>query len=296
MVLGAGASVHCEYPLGLKLISQLSKLKFTWHQNEIPDKWSFNDVTIFLTRLSRSGHYSIDAFLETNIVDADLGKFLIAYELKKHEIIDNLFPPSDSGWYQYLFNRLLPEKGSTNFANNRLSIITFNYDRSLETYLHVALQARFNMNENEATSILKQIPIFHVHGILGDYPKIPYDKTTDIKTLEVISRQIQIIHELTDQKNGFCNSMFEQSHEVLMNAERIYFLGFGFHPDNISRLRFFTPKNTVNKSILGTLMGMGPIEMKNIYRRLTPLGITTNCFPNPGLECNNFFSYIGPLD
>ena len=244
LILGAGASAHCGYPLGSQFVSQLSSLRGTSELNNLPDGWSRSDAEDFLTRLGRSGHYSIDAFLEKNREQAELGKFLIARELKKHENINLLFPPHDSDWYQYLFNQMLATDGSPDFAANQLGIITFNYDRSLEAYLHTVLQARFGIAEDEASKILKVIPIIHVHGILGEYPAAAYQSKAELSELVNISSQIQIIYEISDHSDGFCNPMFEQAHKILATAERIYFLGFGFHPDNIRRFRFFTPEYT----------------------------------------------------
>ena len=297
LILGAGSSAHCGYPLGVTLISRLCSLDDHWIQHNAPNIWEIDDIKAFLKKLSYSGHYSIDTFLESNPSMADMGKFLITQELKKQEHIDNLFPATKSGWYQYLFNRLLPEKGNNNFADNKLSIITFNYDRSIEAYLHTALQARLNIDERDATEFLKQLNIIHVHGILGDYPTIPYtNMETNTEMLIAISQKIQIIYEIADQEDRFCNSMFEQAHEALLNAERIYFLGFGFHPDNIRRLRFFTPDNTANRMIRGTITGLGVREREALYARLAPLGVASNCLPPNGTHCHDFFSHEGSLD
>ena len=126
----------------------------------------------FLTQLSRSGYNSIDAFLEKNSDQAPLGKFLIAREMKKHEDLNFLFPSHNSGWYQYLFNKLIIDE-KPQFSENKLGIVTFNYDRLLEAYLHTALQNRFKIDATKADSILKELPRIHVHGILGEYPKYP---------------------------------------------------------------------------------------------------------------------------
>jgi hypothetical protein len=296
LILGAGASAHCAYPLGSQFVSQLSSLRGTSELNNLPDGWTRSNAEAFLTKLSRSGHYSIDAFLEKNREQAELGKFLIARELKKHEDINLLFPPHNSGWYQYLFNQLLAPDGSPDFAANQLGIVTFNYDRSLEAYLHTALQARFDINEDEAAKKLKSIAITHVHGILGKYPEARYQRETELSELMNISSQIQIIHEISDQDVGFCNAMFKQAHEMLVKAKRIYFLGFGFHPDNIRRFRFFTPENTTGKLILSTLRGLGTRERNDLIARLIPAGFKSSDFDSGGYECNSFFKYSASLD
>lgn len=128
LILGAGASAHVGYPLGGALVNQLCQLRGSTRLASLPGGWTSSEAEECLRQLSRSGHYSIDAFLEAFPDWAPLGKFLIAENLKNCESIDRLFPPSDSAWYQYLFNGLLAGDGSPGFEENRLSIITFNYD------------------------------------------------------------------------------------------------------------------------------------------------------------------------
>src|SRR5205085_958335 len=113
----------------------------------------------------------------------------IARELKKREVVDALFPPRSTGsWYQYLLNVLLREDGTAHFQPNSLGIITFNYDRSLEAYLHYALQSRFRIHGDEAAAVLSEIPIIHVHGILGSYPEVPYTASSNSQELMKISQ------------------------------------------------------------------------------------------------------------
>lgn len=294
LVLGAGASVHVGYPLGGDLVNDLCRQRNSDLYNDLPMHWTTEDVDRFLTRLSRSGHYSIDAFLETVPDQADLGKYLIARELKRHEDIDRLFSPNNPGWYQYVFNRLLEDNNVSGFSSSRLSVITFNYDRSLEAYLHEALVARFQMPTDEASSILSHVQIVHVHGSLGNYPNIPYVSNCQADELLEISKKIQIIHEVSDPEDGFCNREFEQANELLNQAERIYFLGFGFHPDNIRRFRFFSPEKTIDREIHATARGIGSVELASFVTRLEPLGFDSSVFN--GNTCSNFFSHVAALE
>lgn len=86
LVLGAGSSTHCGYPLGRELVAQLCQLRGSAELDNLPDGWSRDGVERFLTKLSLSDPSSIDAFLETNRDEASLGKFLIARQLKKRGV------------------------------------------------------------------------------------------------------------------------------------------------------------------------------------------------------------------
>ena len=84
-------------------------------------------------------------------------QILITRELKRHENVDRLFPPNHSGWYQYLFNQLLDNGDAMGFSKSQLNVVTFNYDRSLEAYLHEALMARFKMTDVDDRSSCRKL-------------------------------------------------------------------------------------------------------------------------------------------
>lgn len=293
LILGAGASEHLGYPLGAQLVSNLCAQRNTNELKDLLLKWNEDEVTQFLTRLSRSGHYSIDAFLETVPEQAELGKFLISRELKRYENVDRLFPPNRSGWYQYLFNQILNNGKVDGFERSQLNIVTFNYDRSLEAYLHEALMARFQLPSSDAQALMSGIEILHVHGAIGRYPEVPYQNETDPTKLIELSAQIQIIHEFGNQDDGFCSPEFERANRLLKEAERIFILGFGFHPENIRRLGFFTPDNTNGREFYCSTAGMGSVETRQLATRLKEFGIRGEALN--GSICNLFFSQFAAL-
>jgi hypothetical protein len=85
LVLGAGASAHCSYPLGRELVAELVRLRGNSDLDHLPEGWTRELAERFLTKLGRSDPASIDAFLETNPTHAGLGKYLIARQLKLRE-------------------------------------------------------------------------------------------------------------------------------------------------------------------------------------------------------------------
>ena len=295
LILGAGASAHCGYPLGADLLSRLCRRRPWPSDQPLPNAWTTEQVDQLLLRLSRSAHYSIDAFLESVPKYAPLGKYLIAQELKKHESLDRLFPPNSSGWYQYLFNQLLVD-GRPEFEKNQIGIITFNYDRSLEAYLYTVLQHRFQLGPAGASEQLARLRLIHVHGILGAFPDTPYTAEADSAEILRISKQIQVIHEIHDDGCGFCNDAFRDSNEMLQDAQRVFFLGFGFHPDNLRRFQFFRPDNTRGREIRSTTIGMETLEPEKRSKDLAEYGITIDVFPRNSANCERFFGRTAFLE
>ena len=128
----------------------------------------FNQIDIekFREALLFSGKNSIDSFLEHRKEFIPIGKTAIAQELIKYEDPTQLFKVGD--WYQYFYNLL--NASFEHFGNNKISIITFNYDRSLDHYLFTALHNSYGKTEEECVSVMENIPIIHVHGQLGMLP------------------------------------------------------------------------------------------------------------------------------
>lgn len=302
LILGAGASAHCGYPLGRQLVADICRITIQdLAAAHLPSEWTRNHTAEFITRLRYTDPPSIDAFLERHPEDIRLGKYLIARELRKREVLRDLFPPNDAGWYRYLYDKLL-DSGLAAIGDNRLVILTFNYDRSLEAYLCQRLEASHSSQLVHGSSfeiIHSAVPIIHLHGILGNVAKWPYGwgnggaaESDEGITLEM-SRQIQIIHEVKDA-SGFCSESFRKANECLVQAERIYFLGFGFHNDNMRRFQFFTGDSVEGKTIAATAHSLDRIEREDLMKSITPFGLRTEMLAN--CSANEFFRHAVSLE
>jgi NAD-dependent SIR2 family protein deacetylase len=258
LVLGAGASMPYGFPSGKTLKSEIyttlnNRSNMTLNELTTPDV-----LRSFIDRLKYSPEESIDAFLEheTDGKIIEFGKMAIAATLLPYEQEETLFnnfltneeKEENFNWYQYLWNQI--NTSFDDFEKN-LSIITFNYDRSLEYFLYTALKYKYpGKNIDDYKNKLNDIPIIHVYGKLGNLPwesaedekSVPYNydwKKTDNDfdtmyekkcLIQNASKQIEIVHENKEISER------ERIKELLNSKERIYFLGFGYHPINLSRL------------------------------------------------------------
>ena len=283
LILGAGASIPYSFPSGFELLRDIQRGisdsgigMFKRLVKIVPDP---SKIKSFYKDLRDADPLSIDAFLEYRQEYLELGNLAIAFSLIPKEDIGKLFNQSRQKvhWYQFLFEKLsrdLPSPES--FANNKLSIITFNYDRSLEYYLFTVLKTKYNFSDESCAEILDNIPIIHVHGSLGPLPwqkgriaqgkhARPYGPNKSdrggnlITDKEIIdaSKQIIVIPQSTETTEEF-HYAFDQ----LFVAERIYFLGFGYHELNLKRLRM---KDIKEVSLLkGTCYGMAQTDINAI--------------------------------
>ena len=162
-----------------------------------------------------------------------MGRHAIAAELLRYENPEKIF--IHKGWYQYLYNTMCDPDRFESFGRSNVSFVTFNYDRSLEYYLYSALKSSFQKNAVECLNNFEAIPIIHVHGQLAPTPTgfVWPDYGTQITPdlVRFAAERIRIIHETNER-----TSEFQAAQGRLRDAERICFLGFGYHHVNLRRL------------------------------------------------------------
>ena len=283
LILGAGASIPYGLPSGpglkeiilknlqlnlqrrnqetIKPLNQLLKLNY-----------SYEDLNNFHHQLYRSGRTSIDSFLEHRKDLTELGKVLIAQTLLSLEESSKLFSAKENG-YEYLWNKLNTQVH--NFKKNKLRIITFNYDRSLEYYLFNVLKNAFKLDDTESAGYLNRFTVLHLYGQLGDLPfettkqnkGIQYgEEIDDLDKLKYASASIKIVHDKSNLEQ------FDIAEAILKESQRIYFLGFGFDKTNVQRLNFHSI-NLTGKKLKATFYGMTNVELRqnlenNLYKNI----------------------------
>lgn len=248
LVLGAGASKPFGFPLGQDLLNEVVRdLHFKDPNGKVGElvKVGFDNPSIqsFRSALAYSAQPSIDAFLEHRPEFLEIGKAAIAQALMRYESQDSLFDPAreDANWYKYLFGKMCPGR-IEDFAKNKLSVVTFNYDRSLEHFLFTALYNSFQHLENTCAEVLKSLQVVHVHGQLGYLPwqgvhrrQTPvkaYDGEVGLEAIKHATQLIRVVHENNDE-----DPEYKRARDLLCAAQRIVFLGFGYHEANVRRLR-----------------------------------------------------------
>ncbi|MBN2155280.1 MAG: hypothetical protein JW776_04505 [Candidatus Lokiarchaeota archaeon] len=317
LILGAGASRAYGFPLGAKLKAMIWNIfngsissPILWalgakQKDAISISATKADIKRFNNALLLSPDYSIDSFLEHhNSRFREIGKIGIASCLlpleKRNYLYDdwmkryvnsekNMYTeiiPSDGHWYQYLFNRMCEGCDFTNFADNKLSVITFNYDRTFEYYLLHSLEAKYGEPISDCAKVLKEIQIIHVYGSLGELPELAtnankavlYDITQSneqerMDYYKIAADSLRIIPE--ERGSRLDSKHLSSVPSILRGAERIYFLGFGFLDENMDKIFTETGKeeNNILKEVggrcYGTAMGMSP----HLKKKLATMGL-----------------------
>lgn len=287
-IIGAGGSYPYGFPLGIKLrelaYSKSSTMFQNFH-NHIGGDF-LTEVNNLAYKFSRhfkaSGDQSIDWFLKKFPEYSVVGKFLINDIILQAEndskFLEEIRPEfKNQDWYWYLYNEMSKyPKGETNpalFLNNKVKFITFNYDRSLEQFLFATFSNGHNFTKYGTTAIkiFKEIPILHVYGKAA---KLDWEREAEeyfigykgyqpsYNTLERLQENIKLIDEREAKKNT-------QFGNFIMQAERIFFLGFSYADENLHILDI--PEIiTKEQYIYGTAFGMTENEIGKIKAKFKP--------------------------
>lgn len=245
LLLGAGASKHLSFPLGeelrkkmlFELLGQKDKEPAT-----LPDdyKRGGEDLTAFYDKLAYGNWSSPDAFLEHHPEFIKTGKYMICRCLSEFEQPWGV--TQHGGWYDRLVSAIHVDDPKK-LRSNQLSVVTFNYDRSIDFRLHKYIENHFGMTPEEAWKVLTDsIPIVHVHGTLGEYPKWEYGAKSSVWQR---GQDIKIVSEIEED-----TPEFRRASELLNGADRVVVFGFGFAPDNVRRLNFFKECDTEDRDIV----------------------------------------------
>jgi hypothetical protein len=279
-VLGAGASADYGFPLGKELcnsvIDHFDRLLTIGGDGQmvgVGDPFfealrkelqiSEEELRRFTTELLYSAQPSVDSFLEYRPEFMDIGKAAMAALLISQEHETKLWNFSPNNWMKYIFDFL--RSPFEKFHENKVAFITFNYDRSLEHFLFRSLQSTFGKSQEECAAVLKCIPLIHLHGYLGLLPwqgknGRPYERVINAETLKICMDNIKIVHEDVAERDA----EFQKAKQLMRDATRVYFLGFGYAATNMERLDVATLDAT---KTWGTGIGISDGELLSIQTR-----------------------------
>lgn len=248
-VLGAGAHIPYGFPSGKELITNVVKqLKASQNNPDLslrilPQRSGVNfldvqqqNINQFIDSLSQAGQASIDTFLNANqhMRGYDvIGKVGIAQAILESEAkflnAREIDQENSNDWFEYLFAKMCDGVSNVHhfFRDNKVTFITFNYDRLLEFKLFNALRSSFNIPNDDVLSMVNAVPIHHLYGSLGEFD--PY-RFGDMNQWVDAFKSIKTIHDVSVDQSYYVRAAIE----ALSQAEKICLLGFGFHHENIA--------------------------------------------------------------
>jgi hypothetical protein len=281
-VVGAGASADFGFPTGSDLANSIRSLIDEEFQEvfgrppDTPLRRAFANSGTEVEREAagrslRAGirpGQSIDQFLfvrRTNPVVRDLGTIAIAEVILtaernsqlSHFSIDQFETSlaaqrvTQNGWPVILMDILVGDKqpheiDETTFQD--VAFLIFNYDRCVEQLLFHHLRLTHELSEERALAVVRSIPMLHIYGVLGDPFEGPVGFGASDVELGRVAQDLQTYHE--DIADTARQTAVD---ELMRNAEKVCFLGFGFLPANFERL---FPRNEIgSRQLWGTARG-----------------------------------------
>jgi hypothetical protein len=273
-VLGAGASAPYRFPSDLSrhIRDAIKPEESTPVLNDIVECGpTREEVRDFAQRLRESGR-SVDEFIVAHPDYRHVGKLAIARVVAPWEderVLDPFFqtgsPEDKQRWYHYLFDCMLRSiSGQCTLADNNLTVVTFNFDRSFERALFRFVLANCvrDFDRARAVEIVGAIPIHHVHGQLG-FPSwlrsLPSDTDREYWrpygdldfSPEALTQCAEGIRILDDEVEH--DPVVHAARAAITAAEQVCFLGFSYHPLNLPKLQLDRMRS---KRLLGTGYGL----------------------------------------
>jgi hypothetical protein len=203
---------------------------------------------------------SIDNYIDARRGNQEIelcGKIAIVRSILEAErnsalfAIYDKFPPLDTmvkkvgainnSWYPLVFQKItegcsveeLPER------LDNISFIIFNYDRCFEYFMYNVLMLYYDMNPHTAEETVQNLHIIHPYGTVGDL----WSANGSI-TFGVDPSSTQHLLELSRKIKTFTESNGDEEEKgrdrnikyVVERADRIIFLGFAYHAQNLDIL------------------------------------------------------------
>jgi hypothetical protein len=223
------------------------------------------------TRLEEVSPLVIDYFLGQNAELQEVGKLMIAWVILECEARymkekrNHNRPVSDRGsndnWHRFLLDRLVSGcTESKSLLANDVTMLTFNYDVSLEWHLYNGLEHISLFQRSDIDEFFRLHPVLHVYGRIRDYPgsKVTPIPLGDLPSINSVRSEIDAhtkwleaktvldaaysaskqIRTIGPAEKGEDKEVLDRARGSLRVAERLYILGYGFDERNSRLLGF----------------------------------------------------------
>ena len=314
LVVGAGASKEANLPTGAELkhkIATALDVRFKGYEMERGDdivaqalniltrnQGRPQDINAYIqtSRLIASAMpqaQSIDNFIDSHKKDpriAQCGKLAITrciLSAETHSLMmvdrSNIynkinFTSLEPTWFNAFFQLIVENRDHEELPErlSKLAVISFNYDRCIEHFLHSSFQNYYGISSEQATALMSNLEIYHPYGTVGALPwvsqaqRIDYGGAPHSQQLLELSNNIRTFTEGTDAKSSDIVAI----RNVIQTAKRVVFLGFAFHQLNLELLyeRPSAPRSARACPVYATAVGISESDAHIIRNELHTVG------------------------
>lgn len=229
-------------------------------------------VLPFAQSIRHSMMVSTDEFLKNRLNqdksdEADFGKRLIAREilLAENESEEQFFFEDGKrkqkklwlgniDWIQHLLSRIDQQSNWEEILKQTV-FLTFNYDRVLEYCIFLYLTSDKQYTEANANAFIQGLHIYHVNGSIGSLEEIPFGDVENGKYKAIADR----METVWEKRKSLDQKEVEWYNDFLKNANRVFFLGFSYIPDNLKSIGIDRGAEIIhNAKVYATAMGLSP--------------------------------------
>jgi hypothetical protein len=335
-VLGAGAGFDLGMPIGETLSNEVAaRLNIQHEQGTGTLKSGDSAIAVALKRItaprredynqwratgctiSQGIHYSgsIDSYINTHKdnekvrICAKLGivRTILEYEKASALFVANTHPRRfreqnivTNSWLgkflRILQDRIIASENLNDLFTN-LCVINFNYDRCIEQFLVHALQDLYQRPDETTKLINDGLKIFHPYGVVGSLPwqnaksVVPFGGNEDGNDYAALIDGIKTFNEQIEEGDEL-----QAMREEVARAERILFLGFHFHDQNMELLRAAEAKENNPVRVFGTALNRSNSDVEIIKSQIHAMlgqrgGITSTAVSQ--INCGQLFGEFG---
>jgi hypothetical protein len=303
LIVGAGASQEIHLPSGPELLERTAQAydfyrfggdqmtkdstQLLRHLAKLAERPGHSQDKLYeaTERLRISARMSslVDTAIEQNDDNplvTTVGKLAIAHFICQGEARSNLRPapknpgelPLQAGDFWLLeLGKLMTAgvpRSKVHQCFENLSIISFNYDRSIEHFLPYALITAYGMTLQEAQRTVSQhLRIVHPYGTIGRLPwqsgegaDVDWGNETPWNMTNLVN-QIRTAGELMKDQRAL-----SEVRNAMLKSQRIVFMGFGYHPQNLDVLIDSTFSH--NPEVLAGIHGLPGASQSTVVRML----------------------------
>ena len=241
-----------------------------FHVENITSKKISETIVPFAKSIRHSMMVSTDEFLKNRLSqekseEADFGKRLIAREILVAEReSEKQFSYEDGkriskkiwlgniDWIQHLLS-LIDQQDNWEEILKQTVFLTFNYDRVLEYCIFLYLTSDKQYADAAAHAFIKEMQIHHVNGFIGSLEEIPFGAVENGKYQEIAKRMATV----WEKRQNRDESEKEKYQGFLKNAQRVYFMGFSYIPDNLDSIGISRGAEIIRDAkVYATAMGL----------------------------------------
>jgi hypothetical protein len=177
----------------------------------------------------------------------------------------------NKSWHTEFFKKLtegVPKDEIDSIFEN-VSVITFNYDRCIEHFLHNALMFYYGINDARAGQLMSKLRIHHPYGQVGylpwqsaRQPSVPFGGERNGRSdILALAGQIKTFTEQIEEGDEL-----SAIRTAVRDAETVVFLGFAFADQNMKLLNPSTA--TAVRHVFATAYGMSDSDRVDVERSI----------------------------